>query len=67
VRRWSRVWRVRANEALLRVGAALAHGPLTLALGLYLAGLLLRSAGHPGLGGAEPADALDCPGPTEQA
>ena len=67
MRRWSRVWRVRANEALLRAGAALAHGPLTFALGLYLAGLLLRSAGHAGLGGAEAADALDCPGPPEQA
>jgi len=57
---------VRANEALLRVGAALAHGPLTLALGLYLAGLLLRLGGHPGLDGAEPAEALDYPSPTEQ-
>ena len=66
MRRWSRVWRVRANEALLRVGAALAHGPLTLALGLYLAGLLLRLGGHPGLDGAEPAEALDYPSPTEQ-
>jgi len=67
VRRWSRVWRVRANETLLRVAAALAHGPVTLALGLCLAGFLLRLAGQPGLDGTDSAEALDCPGAAERS
>lgn len=48
------------------MAAALAHGPLTLALGLCLAGFLLRLAGQPGLDGAEPAEALDGPGASGQ-